>query len=307
MSLLSKYTQSGNRVQWSMGRIPRVADSGVTPPPLPPPLPPRPTYMPSPGPGNAPRPPKQSEMNSCLIMAMVIPLVILVGAGIVGALMLPMLARSREAVRRSTCQNNLKQIGLVCKMYANENQEQAWPRSFWGPARPVLHPDPIYPEYLTDPFVVHCPSDAETLDPEATPQDQIRASSYVYFGYALTNEDEMLAFIEAYPSFVEEGVDATQDLPAPKGRGSFGGDTFVRLRDDLQNPRGIPVMFDAAADFGDSIEFMHIPGGANVLYLDGHVEFVKFPGKPPMTRKILEALGKLKEAERASIPGRRIP
>jgi prepilin-type processing-associated H-X9-DG protein len=31
--------------------------------------------------------------------------------------------------------------------------------------------------------------------------------------------------------------------------------------------------------------FNHVPGGSNVLYMDGHVEFVKYPGPPPITKE----------------------
>ena len=31
-------------------------------------------------------------------------------------------------------------------------------------------------------------------------------------------------------------------------------------------------------------EFAHVPGGANVLYLDGHVEFIKYPTKWPVNK-----------------------
>ena len=40
---------------------------------------------------------------------------------ILAAILLPALARAREAARRASCQNNLKQFGLVFKMYANES------------------------------------------------------------------------------------------------------------------------------------------------------------------------------------------
>ena len=30
------------------------------------------------------------------------------------------------------------------------------------------------------------------------------------------------------------------------------------------------------------VSFNHIPGGSNVLYMDGHTEFMKYPGKFPM-------------------------
>ena len=37
--------------------------------------------------------------------------------------------------------------------------------------------------------------------------------------------------------------------------------------------------------------------GGNVLYLDGHVEFVVYPGKWPMTEKTIELLGQLDRLE----------
>ena len=47
-------------------------------------------------------------------------LVVIAIIGILAAILLPALARAREAARRSSCANNLKQMSIVCKMYANE-------------------------------------------------------------------------------------------------------------------------------------------------------------------------------------------
>jgi len=35
----------------------------------------------------------------------------------------------------------------------------------------------------------------------------------------------------------------------------------------------------------------HLPGGSNVLYLDGHVSFVKYPGNWPVTKTMAYFLG----------------
>jgi len=64
---------------------------------------------------------------------------------------------------------------------------------------------------------------------------------------------------------------------------------------DINNPAGstqaqseLPVLWDSAHAYSMGsgspamVEFNHAPGGGNVLYMDGHVEFVRYPGEFPM-------------------------
>ncbi|HOD50951.1 MAG TPA: hypothetical protein PLJ71_14920 [Candidatus Hydrogenedentes bacterium] len=191
--------------------------------------------------------------------------VILVLVFIGAALLMAALPRAREASRHASCASNLKQLGMVMKMFANESKGATFPPLSPIPNNWMFDMSALYPEYLTDLSVLVCPSSLIHLRFERP--ECVSSLYYIYTGYALVSDEQALALFEAY-HYLPFAAFARNDLalPVPVWANSS--------RPDTAGQSTIPVMWDRIP-LNES-QFGHVPYGANVLHMDGHVEFVKY-------------------------------
>jgi len=118
-------------------------------------------------------------------------------------------------------------------------------------------------------------------------------------GYAMLTNEDIEAFADAYRNRVAQGLPFDTDLDTSYGK-------FYRLREGVErflttnpNDPGTTAMLQSQIPILIEASHHHDPEGGNVLFMDGHVEFIrisassKFPMNYPCMN-ILKSLSAMK-------------
>ena len=238
-------------------------------------------------------------------------LVVIAIIAILAAILFPVFARARENARRSSCQSNLKQIGLGLLQYTQDFDEQFALAYYNGVdtnsnANPVRYKwmDAIQP-YVKSSQLFTCPSDTDvtvgtsTYTTTYTPNDKLPPGGYnQFFGsYGMNNtygpagpagpsgsggngsntnppRSVALSTIEA-PATTYWVMDSKVNSLAP-AYGKYRICFSVTSTPFVVSADGTTAMESNSGsnNYGAAIGFRHLET-VNVLYTDGHVKSSK--------------------------------
>jgi prepilin-type N-terminal cleavage/methylation domain-containing protein/prepilin-type processing-associated H-X9-DG protein len=215
-------------------------------------------------------------------------LVVIAIIAILAAILFPVFGRARENARRSSCQSNLKQIGLAFTQYSQDYDETypaAQPDNTTGGKSwdKALEPYVGQKVGTAAAGIFMCPSDYLKRDASfiprtyamPNPQDGNYGNQYsVYNGMAGLNPTRSSPYTPAIgikASLIQQPSETLMVVEMPNKRANFGDNT----RTTSYGPEGTSYEFQVVPSGGNSVTAPLHFDGWNYLFVDGHVKWYK--------------------------------
>jgi hypothetical protein len=202
--------------------------------------------------------------------------------------------------RGSKCADNLSQLGAALLAYSNTAKGNRFPALSSEPGCFSYDSQALIPTNFDIAELFECPAADKNQNQDSPDGVGKRGpSDYLYFGYCIGNEREGMAFLAAYYDHIigEKPFEGTLETPERMRAGTRGD--LISLRQgasrfyyiDIGNPANydflIPLVVERPGNHG-------VPGG-HVLYMDGHAEWLPYPGPFPMTPAFIEGVKAVEE------------
>ena len=204
-------------------------------------------------------------------------LVVIAIIAILAAILFPVFARARENARRSSCQSNLKQIGLGMLQYSQDYDEK-FPlyRNIGGAGTansPFGWADNTQP-YLKSTQLLQCPSntDAPPDSTNATADPLEPGYTDYFYNVALSIDPDGLGTPRGVSLAALQNSSLTLMLGEGKDSGA-GATSYTNNGSARMSSRGSGNAA-ALATSSNHATYIHLEG-SNVLFCDGHVKWYR--------------------------------
>jgi len=197
-------------------------------------------------------------------------LVVIAIIAILAGMLLPSLAKAKEAGKRIACVNNLKQLGMSCTMYAQDFGGKFPPRLSDG--SDMFWPQRLLP-YFRNVVVLRCPTDGPkdpntggtnpTFLANRAPRSYLINAFNDYFSGALSPEDFTQYMAATYPGSMNESV-----VKYPSNTILFGEKTN-------SSPHFYMDLLEGKGNDFDQLDQRRHLNGANFTFVDNSVRFLK--------------------------------
>lgn len=211
-------------------------------------------------------------------------LVVIAIIAILAAILFPVFARARENARRASCQSNLKQIGLGIVQYT-QDYDESYPRSYdsGNDVFATTWMGRIQP-YVKSTQILLCPSVQKINGNDAT-----SIASYQWLPYVMNNS--YIGGVPRYDAAAADsgnGVRARYQRPAKQSELNVPSSTILVYEGKNGNGnvsppiQGYSVEYILEGGIGvantneDCIPKDRHFDGLNLLFVDGHVKWVKW-------------------------------
>lgn len=231
-------------------------------------------------------------------------LVVIAIIAILAAILFPVFARARENARRTSCQSNLKQIGLGIQQYAQDFDERMVAVAYGTPIGSYKNTtgsykwsDAIYP-YVKSEQIFNCPSDSFAATQPSTAGNRrfllntncgtnscLAFGSYIPNGTYFTKGDNFTGPMGDPTDATNPSTTSMAQIQAPSTTFLIGEGESIQASGifrevmywDYNLPSAVDTNEPRSMTYSGSFKWVierHL-GTTNVLYCDGHVKAVK--------------------------------